>query len=147
MADFQLRPARQEEFPAIRALVRQARINPTGLDWRRFTVAVDPAGRVIACGQVKMVPGGLSELASLVVRTEYRGRGLASTLVEQLLAASPRPLYLTCRAGLGGFYKRFGFNALASEQLPPYYRRLQRLAGVFLRVTRASHGLLVMKLD
>ena len=36
-----LRPATAADFPAIRALIRRVRINPYGLDWRRFLVAVD----------------------------------------------------------------------------------------------------------
>lgn len=149
---FSLRPATEADFPEIKALIRRARINPTGLDWRRFTVAVNgPApsegsGELIACGQLKPVPGGLTELASLVVLPAYRQQGVARALIEHLLADAPRPVYLTCRSGLGKLYEKFGFRALEPDELPPYYRRLQRLAGLLVGLARRGETLLVMKL-
>jgi N-acetylglutamate synthase-like GNAT family acetyltransferase len=143
---FSLRPATEADFPEIRALIRQVRINPTGLDWRRFTVAVDGSGQMIACAQLKPVPGGLTELASLAVRSAYRHQGIARSLIEHLLAEASRPVYLTCRSGLGKLYEKFGFRALATEDLPAYYLRLQRLAGIFMGLTRRNETLLVMKL-
>ncbi|MFZ5910621.1 MAG: GNAT family N-acetyltransferase [Chloroflexota bacterium] len=143
---FTLRPAVEADFPAIRALIRGARINPTGLDWRRFTVAVDGSG-VIGCGQLKPVPSGLTELASLAVQPALRRQGVARAILEHLLDGSPRPLYLTCRSGLGSFYEKFGFAAVAPGELPPYYHRLQRLAGLLMELARRGETLLVMKLD
>ncbi|MFZ5821915.1 MAG: GNAT family N-acetyltransferase [Chloroflexota bacterium] len=144
-ASFTLRPAVEADFPAIRALIRGARINPTGLDWRRFTVAASGSD-VIGCGQLKPVPGGLTELASLAVRPASRRQGVARALLEHLLDGSPRPLYLTCRSGLGAFYGKFGFVPLPPPDLPPYYRRLQRLAGLLMELARRGETLLVMKL-
>ncbi len=145
-ASFTLRPAVEADFPAIRALIRGARINPTGLDWRRFTVAVSGSG-LIGCAQLKPVPGGLTELASLAVEPAFRCQGVARALLEHLLDGSPRPLYLTCRSGLGAFYEKFGFVAVAPGNLPPYYRRLQKLAGLLMDLARRGETLLVMKLD
>jgi N-acetylglutamate synthase-like GNAT family acetyltransferase len=152
--NFTLRPATKADFPEIKALIRQVRINPTGLDWCRFTVAVDKpvlsedegAGQMIACGQLKPVHGGLTELASLAVHPAHRHQGIARALIEHLLTDAPHPVYLTCRSGLGVFYERFGFRALEPDEMPPYYRRLQRLAGVFMELTRREETLLVMKL-
>jgi membrane protein DedA with SNARE-associated domain len=72
---------------------------------------------------------------------------VARRLVEQLLSQSPRPLYLTCRSSLGVFYQRFGFRVLASGELTPYFRRLQRLAAGMMQVFRGGETLLVMRLD
>lgn len=146
LAEFSLRPATEVDFPEIKALIRQVRINPTGLDWRRFTVAVNGPGELIGCGQLKPVPGGLTELASLAVRPAYRRQGVARALIEQLLAEAPRPVYLTCRSSLGPLYEKFGFRVLGSDETPPYYRRLQRLAGVFMELARQNETLYVMKL-
>jgi len=141
-----LRPATEADFTEIKALIRQARINPTKLDWRRFTVAVNGPGQMIACGQLKPVPGGLTELASLAVRPAYRQQGVARVLIEHLLADAPRPVYLTCRSGLGELYEKFGFQALEPDDTPAYYRRLQRLAGLLVELSRRGETLLVMKL-
>lgn len=43
---YMIRPAKQGEAGEIRRMVYTARINPMGLDWRRFVVAVDPDGRL-----------------------------------------------------------------------------------------------------
>jgi N-acetylglutamate synthase-like GNAT family acetyltransferase len=145
-AIFSLRPATETDFPEIKALIRQVRINPAGLDWRRFTVAVEGSGQMVACAQLKPVPGGLTELASLAVRPAFRHQGIARALIEHLLAGAPRPVYLTCRSSLGKLYEKFGFRALEADETPAYYRRLQRLAGVFLELTRRNETLFVMKL-
>jgi N-acetylglutamate synthase-like GNAT family acetyltransferase len=146
LAEFTLRPATEADFPEIKALIHQVRINPTGLDWRRFTVAVDGPGQMIACAQLKPVPGDLTELASLAVRPAYRRQGVARALIEHLLAVAPRPVYLTCRSALGMMYEKFGFRALEPAETPLYYRRLQRLAGIFMGMTRQNESLFVMKL-
>ena len=143
---FSLRPAMEADFPEIKALIRQVRINPTGLDWHRFAVAVNGSDEMIACAQLKSVPGDLTELASLAVRPSYRHQGIARALVEHLLAEAPRSVYLTCRSGLGRLYEKFGFRVLETDQTPRYYRRLQRLAGIFMELTRRNETLLVMKL-
>ena len=54
-----LRPASEEDFPAIRALIRIVGINPTGLDWHRFVVAVTPDDEMIGCGQVNQDAAGV----------------------------------------------------------------------------------------
>lgn len=143
---YSLRPATEADFPQIKALIRQVRINPTGLDWRRFTVAVNEGGSMIACGQLKTVPGSLLELASVAVRPAYRRQGIARALIERLLADAPRPVYLTCRSGLETLYQKFGFRALQADEMPAYYRRLRRLAGLLMELARGSESLLVMKL-
>jgi N-acetylglutamate synthase-like GNAT family acetyltransferase len=146
LADFSLRPALESDFPEIKALIRHVRINPMGLDWRRFTVAAIGTGEMIACCQLKPVPGGTAELASLAVRPAYRHQGVARALIEHLLEQAPLPVYLTCRSGLGKLYEKFGFRVLDAEETPNYYRRLQRLAGIFMNLAGKNETLLVMKL-
>ncbi len=147
MANVTLRPATADDAADIKALIHLVRINPTGLDWRRFLLASSADGRLAACAQIKSHADGTLELASLAVRPAWRGQGLARRLVEQLLSQSPRPLYLTCRSSLGVFYQRFGFRVLASGELTPYFRRLQRLATGMMQVFRGGETLLVMRLD
>ena len=147
MADFVVRPAVEQDFDVIRDMVRTARINPTGLDWRRFLVAVAPAGRVLGCGQIKPHRDGSRELASIVVIPEFRGQGVARSVINQLLSDGSRPLYLMCRSKLEPFYKKFGFHAISIREMPAYFRRMARLAGVFSMMAGEGESLLVMKLD
>lgn len=146
MDRFSLRPATETDFPEIKSLIRMVRINPTGLDWHRFTVAVDVGGGLIGCAQLKPVPGDLTELASLAVLPAFRQQGIARALIEHLLVNAHRPVYLTCRSGLGVLYNKFGFQALKIDEMPAYYRRLQRLAGLLMGFMRPEETLLVMKL-
>ena len=143
-APFLLRPAVEADSRPIQLLIRQSGINPIGLDWRRFTLAVDAHNAMIGCVQIKSHSDGTHELASLAVVPEWRGRGVARVLIETLLQREPRPLYLTCRAGLGPFYQRFGFRSLSASELPPYFRRIRRLANVLIAMRFFEEDLLVM---
>jgi N-acetylglutamate synthase-like GNAT family acetyltransferase len=124
-----------------------SRINPTGLDWKRFIVAVNEQDEMIGCGQVKPHAAGILELASLAVYPAYRGRGVARAIIEYLLQHNPRPLYLMCASSLEPFYEKFGFRRLAYEDMPPYFQRIVRLAGLLTSLARRQEGLLVMKLQ
>src|SRR5512142_861341 len=103
--DFVLRPATSDDAAAIRRLIRLVKINPLGLDWRRFALAVDDLGNMLGCGQLKPHEDGLLELASIAVVPEQRGNGVARAIIEHLISIAPRPLYLTCRSHLGPFYE------------------------------------------
>jgi len=139
-----LRPATAADAAVIRSLVYAARINPTGLEWPRFVVAVSSGGEVIGCGQVKPHRDGSRELASIVVAPEWRGNGTASTIIEHLIESTPGPLYLTCRAVLGPFYERFGFRTVGEAEMAPYFRKLSRLARLIGFLGKESGGMLVM---
>lgn len=140
-----LRPAQADDFAAIRALIRQARINPTGLDWRRFVVVIDPSsGRLAACAQIKPHRGGSRELASVAVRPEYRGQGLARQVIQHLLERTSPPVYLTCRSDLRPFYEKFGFGVTPPAEMPPYFLRIWRLFNGVARLFRLNRRLLVM---
>lgn len=127
-----LRPARPEDQAVIRRLVRQARLNPFDLHWSRFWV-VEIAGQVVGAGQIRRHRDGSRELASLVVDPAWQGRGLGTMLVQALMAQEPGPLYLVCRAELEGFYRRFGFRRLSRQEMPPFFRWIDRIARLFQR--------------
>jgi len=145
---FTLRPASQADFPAIRRLIHEVQINPMGLHWQRFSLAVDANDRLVGCGQVKQHQDGSLELASIAVLPEWRKQGVARAIILHLLETHPRPLYLTCRGRLGPFYEKFGFQEVtASAELPPYFRRITRLVKVIQRVKLSHERMLVMRLD
>jgi amino-acid N-acetyltransferase len=146
MAGFTLRDATEQDFPAIRRLIHQVGINPMSLDWRRFVIAVDDEGRLLGCGQLKPHGKEVVELASLAVQPDQRGQGIAHTIIETLLRRAPRPLYLICRAELGPFYEKWGFRALEPNEMPAYFRRLARLAGLFAPLAGEGGRMLVMQL-
>jgi len=149
MSTYNLRPARKSDSTVIKKLIRDVGINPMGLDWRRFILAVDAQDQVIGTGQIKPHPGDIFELASIAVIPEHRGKGIARAIIENLLKDSPRPMYLTCRSRLEPFYAKFGFQSITYEQMPRYYQRISKLADVFTAVARLGEGegLSVMKLQ
>jgi N-acetylglutamate synthase-like GNAT family acetyltransferase len=145
-AVFDLRPAFEDDFPAIRALIWQARINPTGLAWNRFMVAVSPEQVVLGCGQLKPYQDKSLELASIAVLPEWRGRGIGRALIKHLLTLAPRPVYLTCRGSLETYYHRFGFETIPVNVMPPYFRRISRLFRMMKVGGLAGEDLRVMRL-
>ena len=141
---YTIRLAHEEDQPAIKALIREAGINPLGIHWPRFLVAVDGAGTLIGCGQVKTHGDGSRELASLVVREDWRGRGVARALMEHFLTHEPGPLYLTCRTELGPLYEKFGFRSIDVGEMPPYFKRVYRFINAGKLVGLEELRILVM---
>ncbi len=147
MKNYTLRPAVEAESTQIKALINLVEINPTGLDWKRFLVAVNDAGQVIGCGQIKPHGGGIRELASIAVHPDYQGQGIARAVIEKLLNGSQRPLYLTCLSANEGLYEKFGFRSIAHAEMPRYYQRLSTLFQVADVIRRSGYELRVMKLE
>ena len=145
MTKINLRYAVAGDLAAIKALVRAARINPTGLKWPHFVIVENGLGEVIACGQIKPHRDGSHELASLVVDPQYRGQGIACSLVEYLTEIHEGELYLMCRASLGEFYEKLGFEVIAEPQMPPYFRKITRLASLVEILQKEGETLLVMR--
>jgi N-acetylglutamate synthase-like GNAT family acetyltransferase len=147
LAEILLRSAHETDFPAIKALIHETRINPMGLDWRRFTVVETPDGQFVGCGQLKPHSDGTLELASIAVVASQRGKGIARAIIQKLMDDAPRPLYLTCRSQLGPFYEKFGFRGISGDELPKYFRRISRLAIVINSLQLVQDKMLVMVLD
>ena len=142
---FNLRPAVEEDDVAIRALIKEGRINPTGLKWPRFVVVVSFVGDVVGCGQVKSHRDGSIELASLVVAAEWRGNGVARAIIEHLLNEHPEDMNLMCRSSLVDFYDRYGFRVIHELDMSPYFRRISRLASLVEFLRKDGETLLVMR--
>jgi N-acetylglutamate synthase-like GNAT family acetyltransferase len=142
-----IRPARETEAAQIHDLIHLVGINPMGLDWKRFFVAVDDRDEMLGCGQLKPHGGAILELASIAVYPEERGKGIARALIEHLLKDSPRPLYLMCQSSLGSLYEKFGFHAISYEEMPRYFQRISKLAGLVNTLAQREEGLLIMKLQ
>ena len=141
-----LRPARFEEDRAIKQLVRRARINPLGLNWERFTVAVDGEQRIVGCVQLKPHADGSVELASLVVDETWRLRGVARKLVEQAKENRGDTLWLMCESSLVPFYEQFDFcNMQQGGAMPPYFRRIWRLLSLLRLLMRREPKLAIMR--
>ncbi len=142
---YTLRQAEATDADTIRQIISQAHINPTGLAWQRFILAVNQQGNTIACGQLKPHGDGSLELASIAVIPEWRGKGVARTVIEHLLEKHPGRLYLTCRAELGPMYQKFGFQVVNRADMPTYFKRLSGIVNLWTRLTHQVDKLLVMR--
>jgi N-acetylglutamate synthase-like GNAT family acetyltransferase len=140
-----MRPATLAEASTIRYIISQVRINPLALDWHRFILATDSYGKVIGCGQVKPHSDGSLELASIAVLPEWRNKGVARRLIEYLLEQHPGTIYLTCQSQLGTMYQKFGFQAIQTAEMTPYFKRLSRIVTLVNKLIRQPHTMLVMR--
>lgn len=147
MTNYTLRPALVSESAQIKDLIKLVGINPTGLDWKRFLVAVNERGQVIACGQIKPHGVDIRELASIATHPDYRGQGIARAIIEILLRETPKPLYLMCISHNGPMYEKFGFQVIAIQQMPRYFSRIKKLFDVTDVFRKSQEDLLVMKLE
>lgn len=144
-SNYIIRAATQNDAAAIRNLIIKVRINPTGLDWRRFVLAVTDEDATIACGQIKTHRDGSVELASIAVEPDRRGEGIARALIQHLLDSHPETIYLMCQSSLGGLYEKFGFESIDEDQMPKYFRRVSKLAGMAELMRKEGETLLVMQ--
>jgi N-acetylglutamate synthase-like GNAT family acetyltransferase len=127
-----------DDAEAITALVRQARINPTSLDWRNFVVARHPDHGLVACGQIRNAPLTRGrEVKSLVVLPEYRDGRLSRAILRELIEGECGVVWGTCVASLAPYYTRFGCEIVPKHETPLYYRLMSRVAA---RVHRKRTG-------
>jgi amino-acid N-acetyltransferase len=136
---FIIRPATEADQQIIRNLVRRARLNPFGLDYRRFVVAEDH-NRILGVGQIKSLRHKSRELASLVVLDEYQNRGIGTAIVNDLLSYETDPIFLYCLDELQGYYEKFGFSIADRNQLPRTMGRMLILANIFGKLASIIEG-------
>jgi N-acetylglutamate synthase-like GNAT family acetyltransferase len=149
---FVLRPATAVDEPIIRALIREGRINPMGLHWPKFIVAVErDTGVVIGCGQIKPINTEVYELASLAVTAVWRRRGVAQAIIHALQEKHQEqhphlPLWLVCESRLVPFYTQYEFVELHDyTQMPRHFARHKRFGSGMLWLFRQPTYLAVMR--
>jgi N-acetylglutamate synthase-like GNAT family acetyltransferase len=111
-----VRRATAEDQAAIIRLVREARLNPRSLRWERFVVA-DRGGELIGAAQVRRHPDGSRELASLVVRPQERGHGIAGTMIDTLLADEPGPVFTVVDRRYAEHFRSWDFDPVDPAHL------------------------------
>lgn len=131
------RPATEQDLPAIKSLVHGERLNPTGINWPNFLVAA-MAGRIVGAVQIRKHSDGSRELGSLVVAKDQRGHGIASRLIDRLLADEREPIWMITGETHAGTFARWGFERIEPAAAPVKVRfnyRIGRLARIvsFLR--------------
>jgi amino-acid N-acetyltransferase len=112
-----VRRARPEDQPAITAMVRRARLNPSGLHWEQFVIG-ERDGRAVGVAQLRRHPDGTKELASLVVEPGAREHGIATQMVDALLADETAAVYTLIDRRFVDHFARWGFRQVGPGELP-----------------------------
>ena len=126
------RRASEQDQQAIRALVHGERLNPTGINWANFLVAA-VGGRVVGAAQVRNHTDGSRELGSLVVARERRGHGIASRMIDALLADEREPIWMITGETYARNFARWHFERIEPSAAPIKVRfnyRMGRLARI-----------------
>ena len=124
-----IRPAINADQRAICRMVRESRLDPTGLHWSHFVVAEND-GKVVGIGQIRPYPKG-PELGSLIVRKAYQRRGIGGQIIEALLDSQPGDVYLECQSDLADYYSRFSFEEIR-WQAAPLFLKLKAGMGILI---------------
>ena len=122
----EIRPAIEADQPAIVALVRSERMNPTKLNWQNFVVATDETS-IVGAVQIPNHADGSHELGSLVVRPEARGRGVASRLMDAITAGDSRQLLMITGEAFAAHFERWDFRPIDPREAPGAIRRNYRI--------------------
>jgi amino-acid N-acetyltransferase len=112
-----VRRARSDDQPVITAMVRRARLNPAGLHWEQFVVG-ERDGRAVGVAQLRRHSDGTKELASLVVEPGAREHGIATQMVDALLADETAAVYALIDRRFVGHFARWGFRQVGRNELP-----------------------------
>jgi N-acetylglutamate synthase-like GNAT family acetyltransferase len=121
-----IRPASVGDQHAIVALVKSERLNPTNLDWRRFTVA-DLDGALVGAVQIRAHREGGRELGSLVVSQAHRREGLARKLIDAVLQDMTTEVWMITGRPHVPHYAHWGFLPAEAYAAPRGVRLNYRL--------------------
>ena len=111
-----IRPARAEDQPTIRAMIREAHLDPTALKWPNFMVA-EGDGQIVGIAQMKPY-ADCREFGSFVVRREWRSRGVGRQLIETLLSRETGDVHLMCEQHMLPYYHKFNFQLIGFGEAP-----------------------------
>lgn len=143
-----LRAATAADQSIIKRMVRGAHLNPMGLNWQRFTMAVTAENEIVGCIQLKPHRKDVLELASLVVSKGWRRKGISRLLIDHLKSTAGPPLWLMCNSKLAPFYQPFGFRRVyLGQPMPTYFRWTLRLTFVLNRLSPQGVQLAIMVWD
>ena len=131
--DLTIRRALEDDQLAITGMVRRARLNPAHHDWDRFVIAVLDR-RTVGAGQLRLHSDNSLELASLVVEPDARGLGIASRIVEALLADERCQVHTLIDRRYVDHFARWGFVRVDPSLLPRSVHRTYRIGRVVTAV-------------
>ena len=117
-----IRAAQQQDLPAVEALLKTYTLPTGGLAQHLPSyLVVEDAGRIVASAGLELY-GIAALLRSVAVQQDYRNRGLARAMVNQLIkqarSQGVRAVYLLT-ATAQQYFRRMGFETLPREAVDP----------------------------
>jgi amino-acid N-acetyltransferase len=110
--------AKDNDLDSLTGLLNDGRGDSTALELDRFIIARDNEN-IIGCVRTKDLADDCIELASLIVLPAYRGKGIGTKLVNEVIKKDiRRPIYLLCMKDKENFYKKAGFMLIEKTYLP-----------------------------
>ncbi|MCB0199095.1 MAG: GNAT family N-acetyltransferase [Caldilineae bacterium] len=131
--DVLIRPAGEADAQIIKQSIKDAGLDRTGLNWRRFKLAVTTEGEVLGMCQVRHY-WDTRELGSLWVRADTRGYGIGGVLIRACLAEEAPPVYLECVEARQTYYETHGFRRIPVMQAPRGLRLKSGIGGILAHV-------------
>jgi len=123
------REATPQDVSLARTTMFRKAMNPLSIKQETLLVAYDKENEensVCGFGQIRPLDDAFSELASLFVFPSYRGQGVGSALVTQLLQrhdqSNVKPLRTVCLLTLrptSRFFAKFGFQIVDDDKVAP----------------------------
>ena len=130
---YTIRPARRDDFTAVRALLEDARLPLDGLEEQfgdGYAIAIDISGRAVGVEGIE-VYGDSGLLRSAAVTGTHRGLGIGDALTRDRIAWARarglRDVYLLTTTA-ATYFPRFGFVAAAREAAPDGIQRSREFA-------------------
>ena len=106
------------EMPVIAGYVKEFVLDDEGMREQQFIISKNN-DQVVGFGRLKN-HNYFSELCTLGVVTEYRGKGIGKTLVNELIKkAAGKHIYVVCI--IPTYFQKFGFEI--SEQYPDIIKK------------------------
>lgn len=131
MVGVTIRDAQAADLAAIRHLLREVGLPTAGVAEHIAGFAVaEEAGRIVAAAGLERY-GRTALLRSVAAAPAYRGRGIPGALVTRLLrraAGQGVAEVFLLTTGAAAYFRRFGFEPVAREEVAPDVRRSAEFA-------------------